>query len=72
MRTWRVLLPVMPSTKNPTSSSLILIYGFAALIALGTVLLVLPVSSKTGQFTSFINAFFTSTSAVCVTGLVVV
>jgi len=71
VKPWRVLLPVMPNTKNATSSSLMLIYGFAAIIALGTVLLILPVSSKTGQFTSLINAFFTATSAVCVTGLVV-
>jgi trk system potassium uptake protein TrkH len=54
------------------SSSLVLIYGFAVVIALGTVLLMLPISSKTGQFTSPLNAFFTATSAVCVTGLVVV
>jgi trk system potassium uptake protein len=72
IKPWRVLLPVIPSTKNPTSSTLILIYSFAAMIALGTVLLILPVSSKTGHFTSVINAFFTATSAVCVTGLTVV
>ncbi len=34
--------------------------------------LMLPVSSKTGQFTSPVDALFTATSAVCVTGLVVV
>ncbi|MBI4267291.1 MAG: Trk family potassium uptake protein, partial [Chloroflexi bacterium] len=49
-----------------------MIYGFAVIIAIGTILLMLPVSSKTGQFTSPIDAFFTATSAVCVTGLVVV
>jgi trk system potassium uptake protein TrkH len=69
---WRVLLPTLPKTKTGSSSSLILIYGFAGLIILGTLLLMLPVSSKSGEFTPFIDALFTSTSSVCVTGLVVV
>jgi len=51
---------------------MLLIYGFAIIIGIGTLLLLLPVSTKTGQVTSPINALFTSTSAVCVTGLVVV
>jgi len=38
----------------------------------GAVLLMLPIASKAGQFTSPIDAFFTATSAVCVTGLVLV
>lgn len=50
----------------------ILVYGFAGVIALGAILLWLPMSSKAGEFTSFPNALFTSTSAVCVTGLAVV
>lgn len=70
-RAWRVLLPIIPRSR-PISSSLLVIYGFAAIIILGTILLMLPVASKTGQFTSPIDAFFTATSAVCVTGLVVV
>jgi trk system potassium uptake protein TrkH len=49
-----------------------LLYGFAALIVIGTVLLALPVSNNFGRWTSFTDALFTSTSAVCVTGLVVV
>jgi trk system potassium uptake protein len=49
-----------------------IIYGFIGLIIIGTLLLMLPISSKTGQFTSLINSFFTATSAVCVTGLAVV
>jgi trk system potassium uptake protein TrkH len=48
-----------------------LIYGFAAIIAVGTVLLILPMSSSSGRFTNPIDALFTATSAVCVTGLVV-
>ncbi len=46
--------------------------GFALLILAGTVLLMLPVSSKIGEFTPFMTALFTATSASCVTGLVLV
>ena len=44
--------------------------GFFAIIFVGTLLLMLPFSTRDGQSTSFINAFFTATSATCVTGLV--
>jgi len=46
--------------------------GFLAFIAVGTVLLLLPFSIADGQWGDFITALFTSTSAVCVTGLIVV
>ena len=46
--------------------------GFAALILLGTFLLLLPVSVRPDTSVSFIDALFTSTSAVCVTGLIAV
>jgi trk system potassium uptake protein TrkH len=71
-RPWHVSLPAVPHRRAGGSSLIVLIYGFAAIIAVGTILLILPVSSKTGQFTSPVNALFTATSAVCVTGLVVV
>ncbi|WP_068773945.1 TrkH family potassium uptake protein [Paenibacillus sp. FJAT-26967] len=50
----------------------VLVLGFAGIILIGTLLLMLPVSSVNGQALSFIDAFFTATSATCVTGLVVV
>ena len=50
----------------------ILMLGFALLIGLGTLLLVLPAASRSGQSAGLINALFTATSAVCVTGLAVV
>ena len=53
------------------ASPLILIYAFAALIAVGTVLLLLPISHDGSGFTPFMDALFTATSAVTVTGLVV-
>ena len=57
--------------KKKLSSFQIIIIGFLAVILLGTFLLMLPVSSKTRSWTSFEDAFFTATSAVCVTGLIV-
>lgn len=53
------------------SSSQIIIFGFMGAILLGALLLMLPVSSAEGKITPFSDALFTSTSAVCVTGLVV-
>ena len=48
----------------------ILVLGFLAVIMLGTVLLALPGAAKNGQSIGFFHSLFTSTSAVCVTGLV--
>lgn len=50
----------------------ILVLGFVFLILLGTLFLMLPLSSLQGTWTSFIDALFTATSAVTTTGLVVV
>ena len=46
--------------------------GFAVIILIGSLLLTLPVSSATGTRVGWFDALFTSTSAVCVTGLVAV
>jgi trk system potassium uptake protein TrkH len=46
--------------------------GFIAVISLGAILLMLPISTSSGQWNDPIVALFTSTSAVCVTGHVVV
>ena len=48
----------------------ILSLGFIIVIVIGTILLSLPVSSATGESTNILDAAFTSTSAVCVTGLI--
>jgi len=50
----------------------VLVIGFAALIIGGGLLLSLPVASRGGDRLPFADALFTSTSAVCVTGLAVV
>lgn len=49
----------------------VILLGFLAVILLGSLLLMLPVSASAGTVTSFPNALFTATSAVCVTGLIV-
>ncbi len=46
--------------------------GFLAVIAVGTLLLMMPFSTSSGTWNDFIVALFTSTSAVCVTGHIVV
>ena len=49
----------------------IIALGFFLMIMIGTVLLMLPISSKGRQWTGVIDALFTATSASCVTGQVV-
>ncbi len=56
--------------KNWTPSQ-ILAGGFFAFISVGTLFLALPVSSSNGKSIGVIDAFFTSVSSVCVTGLIV-
>ena len=50
----------------------IIVLGFLIVILLGTILLMLPISINEGENVSFIYALFTSTSAVCVTGLIAI
>jgi trk system potassium uptake protein len=61
-----------PRPRQPLPPALVLVIGFALMIAIGTIVLMLPVASATGEWTDPLTALFTSTSAVCVTGLVVV
>ncbi|HGH0528804.1 TPA: TrkH family potassium uptake protein [Clostridioides difficile] len=50
----------------------IMVSGFAAIIVIGALLLTLPIASQSGESIGLLNALFTATSAVCVTGLVMV
>ena len=50
----------------------ILALGFLLLILVGALILTLPISTTSGESTNFLDALFTATSAVCVTGLIVV
>lgn len=61
----------MPKTNRRLSSSQIISLGFAAVILLGALLLMLPFATRDGRGAPFFDALFTATSAICVTGLVV-
>lgn len=52
------------------SQTQVIAIGFAIIILVGALLLMLPVSAKPGQTTTFLGALLTATSATCVTGLV--
>ena len=58
-----------PKAPKPAAT---IVLSFVIVIAIGSLLLMLPFSSTEGQFTNPVDAIFTATSATCVTGLVVV
>lgn len=64
-------MPKKSNIKKRLSSFQVILLGFAGVILLGALLLMLPISSTERVITPFNEALFTSTSAVCVTGLVV-
>lgn len=64
-------MPKKSNIKKRLSSFQVILLGFAGVILLGALLLMLPISSAERVVTPFNEALFTSTSAVCVTGLVV-
>ena len=64
-------MPDLIHKKRGLTSFQIIILGFAGVILVGALLLMLPISTKSGIVTPFNEALFTSASAVCVTGLVV-
>ncbi len=59
-------------TKHKLRPGQIVFMGFTMVIFAGTVLLMLPIATKEAGSADFMTAFFTATSATCVTGLVVV
>ena len=59
------------TVKKHMSTFQVIILGFLGVILLGAFILMLPISARSGEITPFNEALFTSTSAVCVTGLVV-
>ena len=56
--------------KPAMSPTKLIALSFAAIILVGTLLLMLPISSRSGESVGFRSALFTATSATCVTGLV--
>ncbi len=62
--------PFFRKDRRPLNISQTIALAFVGIILLGTIFLCLPVSSRDGTSCGFLTAFFTSTSATCVTGLV--
>lgn len=60
----------MSNKKIRLSTTQIIMFSFLAAIFIGSILLYLPISSADGKGVSYIDAFFTATTATCVTGLV--
>ena len=58
--------------KSKLNAVQILAIGFALLILTGGLILSLPISSASGEYTNYLDSVFTATSAVCVTGLVTI
>lgn len=69
------ILRTLGSSNTPfrrTTPAQVLVVGFAVVILIGALLLSLPMASSSGRPTGFVDSLFTATTAVCVTGLVVV
>lgn len=62
----------MPSKRRTLSGPQLIALSFAGLVLTGALLLSLPVAAAPGQSISYLDALFTATSAICVTGLIVV
>ena len=67
----RLTVTTRKVSSRALASPLLLVFAFAGLIMLGTLLLLLPFVHHGSGFTPFMTALFTATSAVTVTGLVV-
>ena len=65
-------MKVDKAIKATFNTNLIILNGFLVALLVGTILLMLPVSSASGNGTDFITALFTATTSLCVTGRVVV
>lgn len=65
-------MKMKPYKKIELSQNQYIAVGFVLMILLGALILMLPISSRSGEWTDPLSAFFTATSASCVTGLVVV
>lgn len=66
----KALIAAAVKKRRSLSQTQFIAYGFILLILTGACLLALPVSSRNGEASNFLNCLFTATSASCVTGLV--
>ncbi|MDD5935848.1 MAG: TrkH family potassium uptake protein [Clostridiales bacterium] len=62
----------MSHVKKSFSTTRVIAFGFLGGILLGTLLLSLPIATKSGEVTPFTDALFTATTSICVTGLTTV
>ena len=69
MKTMLKKLLIKANTMEPAQ---VMVIGFGVVILFGGLILNLPIAAKSGKSVGLLNALFTSTSAVCVTGLIVV
>lgn len=58
--------------RRVVNSTRVIAFSFAGVILMGTLLLMLPISSVSGESCGLMTALFTATSATCVTGLILV
>ena len=72
MRPIHIRLPEQRATSTIFSTPFVLVYAFGGLIAIGTLLLMLPFSHNGSESGSIMHALFTATSAATVTGLIIV
>ncbi|MGI6703559.1 MAG: TrkH family potassium uptake protein [Clostridia bacterium] len=72
MKNWKSFRGSGKKHSLKLTPSQVLVLGFAAIILLGTLLLSLPAATADDEEIGLLDALFTATSAVCVTGLVVV
>ena len=68
----KTILKEFANFTNKMQPTQIMVIGFAAVILMGGFLLNLPISTQSGESIGLLDALFTATSAVCVTGLVMV
>lgn len=66
-----IAMPVIHTKVKPLRPTRTIVLSFFFIILVGAILLCMPFSSRSGEFTSPMDAFFTATSATCVTGLIV-
>lgn len=71
-RNVQILLSGPRKPRRAYNPGVVFVVGFSGLIVVGTALLTLPISRANGEWTPFLDAAFTATSAVAVTGLLVV
>ena len=67
-----VVLRKLMKNRTRLMPTQVLVLGFISIIIVGGIFLALPIASGTGESIGLLNAIFEATSAVCVTGLVVV